>query len=173
MSTLPKIIYGGTRVGTVIYNGTEIFHIVEQSANGENIPIYHKHRGDQNHYGGCHTKSRTETETKTVKHNWNRTGRIRTDNFDGEVVPGEGSSHIITEIYSVTDEHGHTGELSWCSLATGARASMEHKWEFKSETYGNADGKSAQGAPLNFQTAKSQTVKVTYYDLNCGFDEEE
>lgn len=170
MATLPKIIYDSTKVSTIMYNGQEVFNIVEQLTDDKVRHIYHKHRGNPSHQGGCYTQKKTKTESKTVTHNWQRTGYIRTDNFEGEVVVGEGTSHIISEIYSVKDEHEHTGEMSWCSMATGARAGMEHTWEFKSDIYGNASGKS-ESAPEKFETSKTTSVTVTYYDLGCGFEQ--
>jgi len=169
LAALPKIIYGSIKVGTVMYDGQEVFHIIEQLPDNEVRHIYHKHQGDPEHNGGCYTIEKNKTETRTVTHAWSIIGLVRTENFEGEVVAGEGTSHIISEIYSVRDEHGHTGEMSWCMMATGARAAMEHSWEFTSDAYGNASGKS-DPAPREFETSKTSPVKVTYYDLGCGFD---
>ena len=59
MAALPKMIYGSTQIGTVIYNGKEVFNIVEQQSDGSSMTIYHKHTGNRNTGGGCYTKKVT------------------------------------------------------------------------------------------------------------------
>jgi len=168
MAALPKINYNGIRVQNLYYNGQEI----------DNLTIdgqvrYHKHRGNSNTYGGCYTIEKTKTEYKDEVHHWHVTGRGDTINWSGEIVQGEGETHYISTTYSVEDEHGHKGEITWCSYARGARANMENGWSFiNGDEYGNAGGKlDEEPLDFSFTTSKRTMVNIIYYDLGCGFDE--
>lgn len=126
---------------------------------------YHTHKGNESVYGGCHTIQKTKT--MNVTHNWHVTGRGDTINRTEEIVQGEGVTHYIKTKYPIVDEHGHTGEIEWCSFATGARSSMQTGWEFVGDTYGYANGR-LENEPLNFTFSTGKAETVTYYDLGCG-----
>lgn len=126
---------------------------------------YHSHEGNESVYGGCYI-------TETIKmvntvHNWHVTGRGDTISFDGEIVEGEGKTYYISTIYPVEDEHGHTGEIYWCTHAVGARANMKHDWAFESNTYGNAGGKLVE-EPLGHIFTTTKEIPLVCYDTGCG-----
>lgn len=156
---------GGYSGGT---SGTE--HIVAHThtAYGGSCyaPDYHSHEGSEDVYGGCYTIAQTRTEY--VEHHWQVTGRGETVNWSGEIVEGEGWTHYIKTTYPVEDEHGHKGEIDWCSHATGARANMLNGWGFlNGDEYGYAGGRIGE-EPLNFTFTTGKETEVTYYGLGCG-----
>jgi len=147
-----------------------IEHIVSHTHSGYGgncyVPDYHSHIGNESVYGGCYTIE--QTKTMNVGHSWHVTGRGDTINWSGEIVEGEGETQYISTTYPVQDEHGHTGEITWCSHASGARADMKNGWSFQNGyEYGDAGGKLAE-EPLNFNFTTSKDTSVTYYDLGCG-----
>lgn len=148
--------------------GTE--HIVPHIHTGYGgscyVPEYHSHIGNEAVYGGCYVIE--QSKMVYTSHNWRVTGRGETVNWSGEIVEGEGWTHYIKTTYPVEDEHGHKGEIDWCSHATGARANMEHGWGFhNSAEYGAASGKLTE-EPLNFTFSTGKETPVVYYVLGCG-----
>jgi len=150
-----------------------IEHIVSHTHQGDASyggncysPDYHSHIGNESVYGGCYV---IETQKPIhVEHNWYVTGRGETINWSGEVVEGEGETQYISTTYPVRDEHGHIGEITWCSHAWGVRENMKGGWSFiHGDEYGYAGGQLAD-EPVNFTFTTSKETPVIYYELGCG-----
>lgn len=187
MAALPKMIYDGTRVGAVMYNGQEVFNIVERSDNGSIKHIYHKHQGDRDHKGGCYTVEKQETVS--VSHIWTLGEKIDAECGDhiGSEVEGEDNSTYSYWTYRITDQHGHTAKVGYVWHSSSGRE-LCGQWVMKGMTdyannaqYGQIEGYNA-GCPKHgtdntgpWNGAKTYTTtkstKKTYYDLSCGFDQ--
>ncbi len=187
MSALPKMIYGGTRVGTVIYNGKEVLNIIEQVAAGNNRTIYHKHIGNPDIKGGCYTEERKETIS--VSHIWTLGEVIDNESGDhtGSQTADEDNSTYSYTTYRIADQHGHTAKVTYVYASSEGRK-LCGQWVMKgmSDYADNTHDDQIEGSSIplchgtnnigpwggskTYTTTKS--FQKTYYDLGCGFNKE-
>lgn len=176
MAALPKMIYGGTKIGTVMYNEKEVHTIIEQQSNGTNIAVYHKHWGNKNTGGGCYTKRVTHKHTgnssegsgcytKPVYHEHTdscyklikerRTGTLK---YSGPVDNSPGYSwYMCTTCNTMVQEHS-TVEIY------GEHVCNENEYEQ------NPSCGKTEDAIDHYDLGCGKEEGSIEYKLNCGFD---